>query len=133
MAKLATVLGLFIILMSLVAAAAPETLFSAMDWESRNAKFFAASARLVFGVVLLLAAAQARLPRGLRFMGWLFLASSAFVALLPMKGWVALVHYWTVENVTAYRIGGSLIGFLLGCFITFASLPREWRQLAEQD
>jgi hypothetical protein len=132
MAKLATVLGLFIVLMSLVAAAAPETLFSAMDWESRDAKFFAAGARLVFGVVLLLAAANARLPRGLRVVGWLFLASAAFVALLPMEGWVQLVNYWTVENVTAYRIGGSLLGLLLGGFITYASLPREWRRLADE-
>ena len=44
---------------------------------------------------------------------------------IPNEIWAGLVHWWLVDGLIAYRIGGAVVGVLLGGFLVFASRPER--------
>ena len=125
MLKLAMVLGVAILLISVLVAVSPEPLLSAEDMESRGTLYSAAAFRLVMGLVLILAAPPSRCPTGLRIIGALAILGGLVLPFLPTDVWAGLVRWWTVEHLTLYRTVGSTVGMLLGAFIAYAAWPKR--------
>ncbi len=125
MAKLVTVLGVVFVLVGLWVAVLPEQLVSMVDWESRSGLNLAASTRVITGLVLMALAPVTRYPKGLRIFGALILLVGLVLFFVPLETWAGLMRFWLVEQLPAYRVGGAMVGVLLGAFLIYASLPRR--------
>ena len=125
MSKLATGVGVAILLMGVTIVISPELLLSLADWGSRGGLYIKAGVALVTGPVLILAARTSKFPNVLRVLGGFGLLAGLVLPLIPIDFWTEWLHYWTVENVTLYRVVGGPLGILEGAFITYAALPER--------
>jgi hypothetical protein len=114
--------GVFI-LIALVVLVAPDLLVSAADWESRGGQNLAGAMRVVFGGLFALAAPSTRYPKGMRVFGGVLVVAGFVVVAIPNELWAGLIHQWLVQDLTAFRFGGALVGVLLGSFLIHASRP----------
>ena len=125
MSKLVTALGVVFILVGLWVAFFPEQLLSAVDWESRGGLNLAAGTRVITGLVLIFSGSATRYPNGLRVFGSLVLLAGLVLLLVPLDVWAGLIRWWMVDQLAVYRVGGGMVGVLLGAFLIHASLPQR--------
>ena len=125
MSKLAMGVGVAVLLMGVTIVVAPELLLSLADWGSQGGLYIKAVIACVTGPVLILAAPSSKFPNVFRVLGGLSLLAGLVVPLIPIDFWAEWVHYWTVENVTLYRVAAGPLGILEGGFITYAALPER--------
>jgi len=118
-------IGSVFVILSLIVLLAPDVLVSAADWEARSAQYLGGAARIVFGVVFVLAAPSTRHPKGMRVFGALLVVAGLGLAVMPNENWADLVRFWLVDNLPAYRYGGALVGLLLGSFLIRTSRPER--------
>ena len=103
----------------------PDQFVSSVDWESRRGLYVAAGMRVLTGLVLVLSASSTRYPTGLRIFGGLVLLAGLGLLLIPTDTWVGMIRWWLVENREIYRVGGGVVGILLGAFLVHASQPER--------
>jgi hypothetical protein len=125
MSKPMAVLGGAIILMGVWIGVMPEGLMEAADWESRTGLYIAASIRIFTGLFLIFTASGTRYPKGLKIFGGLVLFIGLVMPFVPLDLWAKLIQWAMVEQPGAFRVGGSLGGFLLGGFLVHASMPKR--------
>ena len=125
MFRLVIGLGGVFILLGLWVLILPDQVVSIVDWESRQGLHVAAGMRVVTGLVLLLSASATRYPNGLRIFGVLILLAGLSLPFIPIDTWSGLIHWWLVENLVIYRLGGGVVGILLGSFLVHAALPKR--------
>lgn len=123
MSRLAVAFGVAMLLIGVVIVLSPNLLLSSADWGSRSGLYLKAVLGFISGVVLILAARTSKFPRVFRVLGSIGLPASFVLLLVPIDSWAEWVHYWTVENVTLYRVVGGPVAMLEGAFITYAALP----------
>lgn len=125
MSKLAMAVGGVFILGSVWLLVAPESVVSFINLESRAFIYVAALARILMGLVLILAASASRAPIGFLILGALMLLGGLLLPLIPVDLLVAVIQWITVEHLTFWRIAGSPVGILLGAFIVYAAQPKR--------
>ena len=118
-------LGVLFILMAVVVLVAPDLLVSAADWESSGGQYLAGAMRITIGLVFVLTAPSTRYPKGIRIFGTFLVVVGIGLFLLPNEIWAGIINWWLVENLMAYRIGGSTVGALFGGFMVHASRPER--------
>ncbi len=115
--------GIAIILLGVLGLARPGNLIRLVlgAWQSRKGFYFSIGIRVVFGIVLLLAASQSRFPEVFRILGIISLVA-AMVA--PFLGFVRLqrfVQRWTKRSPGFIR-GWSVMAAAFGVFLFYGSL-----------
>ena len=125
MSRLVMALGVVFILMGLWVVVFPDQLVSIVDWESRQGLNVAAGMRVVTGLLLVLSASSTRYPKGLRIFGGLVLLAGLGLPFIPIDIWAGLIQWWLVENLVIYRVGGGVVGMLLGAFLVHAAQPER--------
>jgi hypothetical protein len=120
---LVALFGVLIVLFSTFGVAAPERLATMMiSWSADTRVFVAVGARLVMGVLFLLAAPRCRFPTVIRVLGALALAGAVVLALFGAARVDALVEWWSRLPTIVIRIW-CVLGALVGAFIVYAALP----------
>lgn len=79
----------------------------------------AVGARVVLGLLLLLASEQSKYPLVIEVLGWIALAAAVFLALLGPKRLGRLVR-WIVDKVKPFAPIGGLIAVAFGAFLVWA-------------
>ena len=125
MSKLAMAVGVAILLMGVTIVVSPDLLLALTDWGSQGGLYIKAVMAVVTGAVLILAAQTSKFPNVFRVLGGFGMLAGLVLPLIPIDFWAEWVHYWTVENVTLYRVVGGPLGILEGAFITYAALPER--------
>jgi hypothetical protein len=125
MSKIVTGIGGFIILMALWFAIAPDHVKTLMDWDSQTGQNIAGGMRLVFGVLLMLAAPATRYPDGLRIFGGVIFLAGLGVIFLPAEMWSSVMQWWMGMDTALWRIGAGIGGLAMGAFFIHAARTRE--------
>ena len=125
MSKLVMGLGALFILMAVVVLVAPDIVVSAVDWESRGGQYLAGAMRIGIGLVLAVSAPSTRYAKGMRIFGVLLVVAGVGVLFIPNEIWAGIIHFWLVEGLIGYRIGGAIVGVVLGGFLVHASRPKR--------
>jgi hypothetical protein len=115
------VLGSVICLISLFAIAFPGRLHGATKSVTVTTplRFKACGVRILFGVIMTLAAGSSRFPQTLRIIGILLIVVGVTVLLLGNARVQALMDWFLRRGPNAIRVGG-IIGLLFGGFLTYA-------------
>ncbi len=120
--KIAAIIGLFYIVVSIALAAIPETLVSTIDWKSDAGLYTIAAIDLAIGSALIWAAPSSRSPVGLYIFGAIALLGAIFYLLMPVEIVAPYLDWWLVEQLTLTRIMSIIFGLPVGAFILFATI-----------
>ena len=115
--------GIAIILLGILGLVRPGSLICLVQqpWQSQKGLYLSIGIRVVFGIVLLLAASQSRFPEAFRILGIISLVAAVVV---PFLGFVRLqrfVQWWTRQSPGFVR-GWSLVAATFGVFLFYGSL-----------
>ena len=109
MATVVAVLGLFMIVLGSVVMAVPSFV-TRLALLHQGRKYFAvAAARLVIGLILLMVAAETRLPMFLRFFGTLVLFSGVMMLLVGRERTRSFSQWLSHPPHTLVRLGGLVV------------------------
>ena len=122
MAFLVALLGLLIAGLGVVGSLRPHVITGAvLGWQPRTRSHVAIGLRVVFGVVLLLGAADSRFPIVLYVLGGIAIAVAVVLALLGATRTDGLVQWWFDQPSGLIRTW--LLGAVLfGGFLVYAGL-----------
>ena len=120
--KIAAIIGLFYIVVSIALAAIPETLVSTIDWKSDAGLYTIAAIDLAVGSAFIWAAPSSRSPVGLYIFGAIALLGAIFYLLMPVEIVAPYLDWWLVEQLTLTRIMSIIFGLPVGAFILFATI-----------
>ena len=120
--KIAAIIGLFYIVVSIALAAIPETLVSTIDWKSDAGLYTIAAFDLAIGSAFIWAAPSSRSPVGLYIFGAIALLGAIFYLLMPVEIVAPYLDWWLVEQLTLTRIMSIIFGLPVGAFILFATI-----------
>ena len=120
--KIAAIIGLFYIVVSVALAAIPETLVSTIDWKSDAGLYTIAAIDLAVGSAFIWAAPSSRSPVGLYIFGAIALLGAIFYLLMPVEIVAPYLDWWLVEQLTLTRIMSIIVGLPVGAFILFATI-----------
>ena len=120
--KIAAIIGLFYIVVSIALAAIPETLVSTIDWKSDAGLYTIAAIDLAIGSAFIWAAPSSRSPVGLYIFGAIALLGAIFYLLMPVEIVAPYLDWWLVEQLTLTRIMSIIVGLPVGAFILFATI-----------
>lgn len=124
--RLASALGIFVILMGFLVAISPETLVTFLVASSPSMQYYAGAARLCIGLVLFLAAPASRYPGVMMVMGAITFIAGFFLMVVSPELWQWMIG-WVVEQdptIPVYRFLVAGVAILLGGFIVYATWPR---------
>jgi hypothetical protein len=124
--SLALVVGVFIVAVGALGAAAPNTLMAFMESFIRatGALFVIAALRVAMGIVLVRAAAASRTPQALRVLGVIILVSGLITPLVGIARAHAILDWWSAQGA-AFTRGWSVFALALGGFIVYAVVPQR--------
>ncbi len=120
--KIAAIIGLFYIVVSVALAAIPETLVSTIDWKSDVGLYTIAAIDLAIGSAFIWAAPSSRSPVGLYIFGAIALLGAIVYLLMPVEIAAPYFDWWLVEQLTLTRIMSIVFGLPVGAFILFATI-----------
>ncbi len=115
--------GIAIILLGILGLTRPGSLIRLVQrsWQSQRGFYFGIGIRVVFGLVLFMAASASRFPEAFRILGIISVVA-AMVA--PFVGFVRLqgfVQWWTRKSPGVIR-GWSLVTAALGVFLFYGAM-----------
>lgn len=120
MTLVATILALIIACIGLVGVLSPPLLLDFLRaLRSSGALYVVAAVRIVFGVVLVLAAPASRLPRTLRVLGTIIIVAGLVTPLFGLERTRALLEWWTSQPSWAMRAWAS-VAVAFGVFLVYA-------------
>ena len=111
------VLGTALVLIGVLFAAFAKSLLSAIDLGSPRAQYSRAVGSLVVGAGLLLAVPASNSPDLVAAFGTIALGGGAVYLLMPNRIWARVVHWFTEQHLTFYRVTTVVVTVLLGGFI----------------
>ncbi len=120
--KIAAIIGLFYIVVSVALAAIPETLVSTIDWKSDAGLYTIAAIDLAIGSAFIWAAPSSRSPVGLYIFGAIAFLGAICYLLMPVEIVAPYLDWWLVEQLTLTRIMSIIFGLPVGAFILFATV-----------
>lgn len=112
-------------------AAAGVLVPSSLVWVARHsltprAFYVIGAIRIAFGVILVAAASASRMPKALRFLGYLIVVAgltAALMGLVAMEQARAIVEWWLQQGSGVIRLT-ALVALAVGSFIALACAPR---------
>ena len=115
--------GIAIILLGILGLVRPGSLIRLVQrpWQSQKGLYLSIGIRVVFGIVLLLAASQSRFPEAFRILGIISLVAAVMA---PFLGFVRLqrfVQWWTGRSPGFVR-GWSVVAAVFGVFLVYGTL-----------
>ena len=131
--KIAALVGLFYIFVSMVAAVFPDVFVASLDWRTESGIYSMAALDLVIGTILIWAAPSSRSADGFHVLGGLALLSAVYYFLAPMQIVVPYLDWWLLENIVLTRFLSVLFGLPIGLFIIFAAVGSPNSTLGESD
>lgn len=117
------IFGIFIIVMAGFMLLRPKDFTSVLVRHAETAwmHILASVVRLVFGLVLVLYAAQSNFPLTLHILGWIGIVAGVTVALIPHAKFTRLVK-WAFERFAPYTRFAALFAALFGGFLIYSVL-----------
>jgi hypothetical protein len=126
MKNLAFVFGLCIATVGGVGIIAPSSLsWIAKHFVTSGAFYLIATVRVVFGLILISAASESRVPKAVRILGYVVLIAgitTALTGLLAIERARALIECWLQLGSWVVRLTGVLV-LALGGFVAYACAP----------
>jgi hypothetical protein len=121
----ARLIGLCICALGIVAIAAPELPLNAVRYFQASSAillYLAAAIRIVFGVVLVRAAAASRVPMILRVLGSIIVISGLLTPFFGAWGAQTVFDWWSAGGPGLVRSCAGLV-LVIGVFIVYAVTP----------
>ncbi len=94
--------------------------FVQTTWESSAGFYFAIGLRVVFGVVLLVAASESRFPQAFRILGIISLVAAGFAPFLGFARLQKFLQWWAARPPGLIR-GWSLAAAAFGVFLVYGA------------
>lgn len=117
--------ALLIVIIGLIGMIDPGVLSNVASFALTQAGIYgAALLRIIFGVILIRAARDSRLPRTVRVMGVIILIAGITTPFIGLERARTAVDWWTSRGPLALRAWAALAMFL-GVFIMYAITPRR--------
>ncbi len=115
--------GIAITLLGVLGLVRPGNLIRLLQrpWRSQKGLYFNIGIRVVFGIVLLLAASQSRFPDAFRVLGIISLVAAMAAPFLGFDRLQRFVQKWSRRSPGRIR-GWSVMVFALGVFLLYGSL-----------
>ncbi len=115
--------GIGIILLGVLGLVRPGNLIRVVldAWQSRKGFYFSIGIRVVFGIVLLLAASQSRFPEVFRVLGIISLVAAMAAPFFGFHRLQRFVQKWSKRSPGRIR-DWSVMVFALGVFLLYGSL-----------
>ena len=124
MVLLARLVGLFIVAIGVCGLAAPHALLSAVQFVlTPGGLYLVAALRVVFGVVLVLAAPSSRAPRVLRLLGFIVIVAGLTTPFFGVDRARAVLDWWSAQGPAFVRLWAGL-AVALGVFVVYAVARR---------
>jgi hypothetical protein len=123
MRYLALLVAMLVVLVGITGVIAPDSLFAIGRYVVTPAGLYAiAVARIVVGIVLIMAAPLSRAPRLLRGLGGLVMLAGLMTPLFGVERTRAVLEWESAQGTALIRLGGVL-ALALGGFLAFAVSP----------
>lgn len=90
-------------------------------WESQAGLWTAAALRVVFGIILWLAAPTSQTPQAMQALAVIIIAAGGALPLIGLPRFLAMLAWWRRQPLALVR-AWSLIPILLGSFLLWAVL-----------
>jgi len=115
--------GMAIILLGILGLVSPGNLVRLVvgSWQSQKGFYFAIGIRVVFGIVLLLAASQSRFPEAFRVLGIISLVAAMAAPFLGFDRLQRFVQKWMKRSPGFIR-GWSVLAAAFGVFLLYGAL-----------
>ncbi len=115
--------GMAIILLGILGLVSPGNLVRLVvgSWQSQKGFYFAIGIRVVFGIVLLLAASQSRFPEAFRVLGIISLVAAMAASFLGFDRLQRFVQKWMKRSPGFIR-GWSVMAAAFGVFLLYGAL-----------
>ena len=121
----ALLVGLFILAMGVLGIVAPDGLLTAVrSLLTPGGLYLVAALRVVFGVVLLLAAPSSRAPTVLRLLGMITFIAGLITPLFGIERARAIFEWWFARGPAFMRLWTAL-AVAFGAFVVYAVAPRR--------
>ena len=122
MVRAAFLIGILILLQGAVGLIFPEFFHGVVrSIQVPPVLYIAAAVRVIFGLILLLAAPRARFTVALRILGALILAGGLLTPFVGVQMAQVILAWWAHGSSIIYVFAGMAIA--LGSFITYATRP----------
>ena len=123
MTHAAFLIGLLIVAQGVLGLIAPEMFADLVRaFQTPPVIYLAAVIRIVFGVVLVLAAGTSRVPVGLRCLGVLIVIGGLLTPLLGVQFAKVVLDGWSQGGPATIRVWAA-VGLAIGAFVTYAVAP----------
>jgi hypothetical protein len=115
--------GITIILLGVLGLIRPGDLMRLVlgTWQSRKGFYFSIGIRVVFGIVLLLAASQSRFPEVFRVLGIISLVAAMAAPFLGFDRLQRFVQKWAKRSPGLIR-GWSVMAAAFGVFLLYGTM-----------
>ena len=125
MVLVALLVGLFIVAIGMFGVAAPHGLLTAVgSILTPFGLYLVAALRIVFGVVLVLAAPSSRAPKVLRLLGFIMLVAGLTTPFFGVDRASAMLDWWAARGPAFMRLwAGFAVAF--GALVVYAVAPRR--------
>ena len=125
MVLVALLVGLFIVAIGMFGVAAPHGLLTAIRFVlTPLGLYLVAALRVVFGVVLVLAAPSSRAPKVLRLLGFIMLVAGLTTPFFGVDRARAMLDWWAARGPAFMRLwAGFAVAF--GALVVYAVAPRR--------
>ena len=122
---LALLIGLFLVAIGMCGVAAPHGLLTAVRFVlTPRGLYLVAAVRVVFGVILLLAAPSSRTPRVLRLLGFIMLVAGLTTPFFGVDRARVMLDWWSARGPAFMRVWAGL-AVAFGAFVVYAVAPRR--------
>lgn len=120
-AAVAVVFGALIAILGLMGVVQPSRLLVAVEriWRSAWGRYAVASLRVALGVVLLVAAQEARFATALGVIGVLAIIGGLAIPLIGREGALHFIEWWHRQHDTFVR-AWSVAAVTVGAFVVYA-------------
>jgi len=130
MRKLALLITAAFMLIFVAVAVKPDYIYTLMESATYSLVLGAASARILYGLVLVGAAASSRMPSFLGVLGFLFIGGGIFVLFLGVDGIRSIFETFYGHDPNALRVG-MLFAMMFFGVIGYALGPKQTGQSKE--
>jgi len=123
--QLAFVIGLLVTGIGILGVLSPATLLEVARFAATPLGLYVAAAvRIVFGLILMGAAAASRAPRALRVLGAFIVLAGIITLFIGVEGARSMLDFLSAHGMAPIRSVAAL-ALLLGLFIVYAAAPRS--------